>query len=105
MGSNLFNLLCAGADRLLCAGRHPISSTVLSVDLLFMVAVAVACLPIFLTGNVISRGRAPSFWLLRGVYRRICCSTPPITCACCSTATLCCFRRAAHCAHPGHRGR
>ncbi len=62
VGSNLFNLLSVlGLTAFFAPDGIPISSTVLSVDLPFMVAVAVACLPIFLTGNVIARWEGAIF--------------------------------------------
>ncbi|MBE9140646.1 calcium/sodium antiporter [Nodosilinea sp. LEGE 07088] len=56
VGSNIFNILTVlGLTSVLSNGGIPIPNAVLHFDLPIMVAVAVACLPIFLTGNVISR--------------------------------------------------
>ncbi|ACB51702.1 putative K+-dependent Na+/Ca+ exchanger protein [Crocosphaera subtropica ATCC 51142] len=56
VGSNIFNILTVLA---LCAIVSPIgvpvSDAVLHFDLPVMVAIAIACLPIFFTGNVIAR--------------------------------------------------
>jgi cation:H+ antiporter len=57
IGSNIFNILCVLGLSGLAAGSQglPVSLGMLEVDIPFMVAVAVACLPIFLTGNTIAR--------------------------------------------------
>jgi cation:H+ antiporter len=56
IGSNLFNLLgVLGLAGLLAPGGIPIAPAALHFDLPVMLAVAVACLPIFLTGHVIAR--------------------------------------------------
>jgi cation:H+ antiporter len=56
VGSNIFNILTVlGVTAVSSGSGIPIPSAVLNFDLPVMVAVAVACLPIFLTGNVISR--------------------------------------------------
>ena len=62
VGSNLFNLLSVLAlTAIVAPGGIPVSPGVLGVDLPFMVAVAVACLPIFLTGHVIARWEGAVF--------------------------------------------
>ena len=62
VGSNIFNLLSVlGLAALFAPNGIPVSPAVLGVDLPFMVAVAVACLPIFLTGNVIARWEGTVF--------------------------------------------
>lgn len=62
VGSNIFNLLSVlGLAAFGAPDGIPVSQAVLSVDLPFMVAVAVACLPIFLTGNVIARWEGAVF--------------------------------------------
>jgi cation:H+ antiporter len=56
VGSNIFNLLTViGVAALTSNGGLAIPSAVLNFDLPVMVAVAVACIPIFVTGNEISR--------------------------------------------------
>jgi cation:H+ antiporter len=56
VGSNIFNLLTViGVASLTSDGGLVIPPAVLNFDLPVMVAVAVACIPIFVTGNVISR--------------------------------------------------
>ncbi|MBE9159280.1 calcium/sodium antiporter [Nodosilinea sp. LEGE 06152] len=56
IGSNIFNILTVlGVTALTSGAGVAIPDSVLHFDLPVMVAVAVACLPIFLTGNVISR--------------------------------------------------
>ncbi|MGB3309820.1 MAG: calcium/sodium antiporter [Nodosilinea sp.] len=56
VGSNIFNILTVlGIASISSGSGIPIPNAVLNFDLPVMVAVAVACLPIFLTGNVISR--------------------------------------------------
>jgi len=56
VGSNIFNLLTViGVAALTSSGGLAIPNAVLNFDLPVMVAVAVACIPIFVTGNVISR--------------------------------------------------
>jgi cation:H+ antiporter len=56
VGSNIFNILTVlGITAVSSGSGIVIPSAVLNFDLPVMVAVAVACLPIFLTGNVISR--------------------------------------------------
>ncbi|MBK5965509.1 sodium:calcium antiporter [Thiocystis minor] len=56
VGSNIFNLLCVlGISALVAPTALPVSSGMLSFDLPIMIAVAVACLPIFFTGYVIAR--------------------------------------------------
>ena len=54
MGSNLFNLLAVLGFTSLIAPIE-VSNTALGFDLPFMLAVAVACLPIFVNGYVIKR--------------------------------------------------
>lgn len=56
VGSNIFNLLTVvGVAALTSDGGLVIPTAVLHFDLPIMVAVAVACIPIFVTGNEISR--------------------------------------------------
>ncbi|MBE9110444.1 calcium/sodium antiporter, partial [Nodosilinea sp. LEGE 07298] len=56
VGSNIFNILTVlGITSISSGSGIPIPNAVLNFDLPVMLAVALACLPIFLTGNVISR--------------------------------------------------
>ncbi len=56
VGSNLFNIMgVLGIAGLVAPGGVPISSAVLGFDLPVMIAVALACLPMFFTGGIISR--------------------------------------------------
>lgn len=56
VGSNLFNILCVlGLTAMVSKGGLPVSSSALHFDIPVMIAVALACLPIFFTGNIISR--------------------------------------------------
>jgi cation:H+ antiporter len=56
VGSNIFNLLSViGLTALIAPAGIAIDETALGVDLPFMVAVAVACLPLFATGRVVGR--------------------------------------------------
>jgi len=62
VGSNIFNLLSVLALTAIVAPRGvPVSPGALNLDMPFMVAVAVACLPIFVTGNVIARWEGAVF--------------------------------------------
>ena len=57
VGSNIFNLMgVLGVAGLLAPGGIAVSPAAIAIDLPVMVAVAFACLPIFFTGHVISRG-------------------------------------------------
>lgn len=56
VGSNLFNIMgVLGVTGLIAPGGIDIPPSVVSFDLLVMLAVAIACLPIFFSGGVISR--------------------------------------------------
>lgn len=56
VGSNLFNILCVlGFTSLASAGGIAVPTAALRFDIPIMIAVAVACLPIFFTGHVITR--------------------------------------------------
>lgn len=62
VGSNLFNLLAVlGGSALLSPVGVAVSPAVLRFDLPVMVIVAVACLPIFITGRLISRWEGALF--------------------------------------------
>lgn len=56
VGSNIFNILSVlGLAALVSPQAIPVAPTALAFDLPVMIAVAVACLPIFFTGGVIAR--------------------------------------------------
>jgi cation:H+ antiporter len=56
VGSNIFNLLgCVGLTGLTAADGLPISAGLLNFDLWVLLAVAFACLPVFLSGHEIAR--------------------------------------------------
>lgn len=56
VGSNLFNILCVlGLSSLIAPEGIGVSAEALRFDIPVMIAVAVACLPIFFTGNLIAR--------------------------------------------------
>jgi cation:H+ antiporter len=62
VGSNIFNLLSVlGATAVLAPGGLPISDDALRLDLPVMLAVAIACLPIFFTGYEIRRWEGALF--------------------------------------------
>ena len=62
VGSNIFNLLAVlGLSATVAPDGLPVSAAVLWFDLPVMVAVAVACLPIFFTGAVIARWEGALF--------------------------------------------
>ncbi|MDZ3824309.1 MAG: calcium/sodium antiporter [Pseudoxanthomonas sp.] len=72
VGSNLFNLAgVLGAAALVAPGGIAVSGPAIAFDLPVMVVVAFACLPVFLTGGVISRAEGALFlayWLAYTVY-------------------------------------
>jgi cation:H+ antiporter len=55
LGSNIFNLTVILGTTAVAAGGLTVAPGVVSFDLIVMVAVAVACLPIFVTGHRIAR--------------------------------------------------
>jgi cation:H+ antiporter len=63
VGSNIFNILAVlGLSSLVAPGQGlPLSPGMLELDIPFMLAVAVACLPIFVTGNMIARWEGAVF--------------------------------------------
>ena len=63
VGSNLFNIMCIlGLTAIILPGDIDVSSGVLGFDLPVMIAVSVACLPIFFTGNMIARWEGALFF-------------------------------------------
>ena len=66
IGSNIFNLLAVlGVASLLSPGGIDVSAAAMNFDIPVMIAVAVACLPIFFSGNVISRWEG---WMFLAYY-------------------------------------
>jgi cation:H+ antiporter len=62
IGSNTFNILgCLGIAGLVSADGLRVAPAVLNFDLWVMVAVAVACLPVFIAGREIGRGKGVLF--------------------------------------------
>jgi cation:H+ antiporter len=62
VGSNIFNILTVlGITALIAPDGIPVAPAALEFDLPFMVAVAVACLPIFLTGHRVARWEGALF--------------------------------------------
>ncbi|MEJ7931774.1 calcium/sodium antiporter [Ramlibacter sp. AN1015] len=62
VGSNIFNVLgVLGVSSLLAPDALPVALSMLRFDLLVMIAIGVACLPIFFTGNVIARWEGALF--------------------------------------------
>ncbi len=69
VGSNLLNLLAVlGLSALVAPGGVPVSESVLWFDLPVMIATAVACLPIFFTGQVVARWEGALFLGYYGAY-------------------------------------
>lgn len=63
VGSNLFNIMCVlGVTAAVAPNGIPISVSVLQFDFPVMIAVAVACLPIFATGHLIARVEGAIFF-------------------------------------------
>ncbi|WP_230969929.1 calcium/sodium antiporter [Nitrogeniibacter aestuarii] len=62
VGSNLFNILgCLGAAGLVSPSGLPVPQAAIDVDLWVMLAVAFACLPVFITGREIARWEGAVF--------------------------------------------
>ena len=69
VGSNIFNLLAVlGLSGLVAPGGLPAPAALLRFDLPVMVAVALACLPIFASGAVIARWEGALFLLYYAAY-------------------------------------
>jgi cation:H+ antiporter len=65
VGSNLFNLLAVlGITALVSPDALPVPDSAVQVDIPVMIAVAVACLPIFVNGYVLDRWEGVVFFLL-----------------------------------------
>ena len=66
VGSNIFNILgVLGISAMFASGGLDVSQAMIRFDIPVMIAVALACLPIFFTGGIISRGEGV---LLLGYY-------------------------------------
>ncbi len=69
VGSNIFNILCVlGLSAAVSPGGVEVSPTALRLDIPIMIAVAVACLPIFFTGHVIARWEGGLFLAYYAAY-------------------------------------
>jgi cation:H+ antiporter len=69
IGSNTFNILgCVGITGIVAASGLPIPASVLNFDLWVMLAVAFACLPVFMTGREIARWEGAVFLLYYVAY-------------------------------------
>lgn len=69
VGSNIFNILCVlGVSSTIGPTGIAVSPSAMSFDIPVMIAVAVACLPIFLTGHIISRWEGALFLLYYVAY-------------------------------------
>lgn len=69
VGSNIFNILAVlGLSAVFAPGGINVSSSALHFDIPVMIAVAVACLPIFFTGNVIARWEGLLFFGYYSAY-------------------------------------
>jgi cation:H+ antiporter len=69
VGSNTFNILgCLGLSALASDGGLPVASALLHFDMWVMLAVAVACVPIFLTGRSIERWEGAVFLFYYAAY-------------------------------------
>ena len=69
VGSNIFNVLCVmGLSSLAASGGVAVAQGALSFDIPVMIAVALACLPIFFTGHTISRWEGGLFLLYYIAY-------------------------------------
>jgi cation:H+ antiporter len=63
VGSNLFNILSVlGVTAVIAPSGVRVAPAILSFDLPVMIAVSVACLPIFFTGNMIARWEGALFF-------------------------------------------
>jgi cation:H+ antiporter len=69
VGSCMFNLLgVLGLSALLTPGGLPVPPDTLALDIPVMVAVTIACLPVFITGGTLSRWEGGAFLLYYGLY-------------------------------------
>lgn len=69
IGSNLFNLLAVlGVSAVVSPNAIPVATSAVQVDIPVMVAVAVACLPIFANGSVLNRWEGIAFLVAYTAY-------------------------------------
>ncbi len=69
VGSNIFNILIVlGTAGLISPSGVEVSPAAINLDMPIMIAVAVACLPIFFSDNLITRGEGIFFWFYYIVY-------------------------------------
>jgi len=69
VGSNIFNILAVlGVTGIVAPGGVPVADAALSVDIPIMIAVAIACLPVFFRGYRISRWNGALFIALYAGY-------------------------------------
>jgi cation:H+ antiporter len=69
VGSNIFNILAVlGISASVAPSALAVAPSLLAFDLPVMVAVAVACLPVFFTGNLIARWEGGLFLILYVAY-------------------------------------
>jgi cation:H+ antiporter len=62
VGSNIFNILgVLGISAVVAPGALSVATAMMAFDIPAMLAVAVACLPIFFTGNLIARWEGAVF--------------------------------------------
>ncbi len=69
IGSNIYNILIVlGVAGILAPTGVEVSNAAMNLDIPIMIAVAIACLPIFFTGNLIARWEGVIFWIYYGAY-------------------------------------
>ncbi len=69
VGSNIFNILAVlGVTGMVAGGGVPVANAALSLDIPIMIAVAIACLPVFFAGYVIDRWNGALFITLYAGY-------------------------------------
>jgi cation:H+ antiporter len=69
VGSNTFNILCVlGLSGMVAPEGLPVAQSLLSFDIPVMIAVALACLPVFFTGNLIARWEGGVFLAYYAAY-------------------------------------
>ncbi|MFH5883165.1 calcium/sodium antiporter [Halalkalibaculum sp. DA3122] len=68
VGSNIFNLLLVLGLSVVLSGGFAVSPAAVALDIPFMVAVSIACLPIFFTGHRIARWEGGVFLFYYAAY-------------------------------------
>ena len=69
VGSNIFNILAVlGLSSIVSPNGINVAPAALTFDIQVMIAVALACAPIFLTGHLIARWEGALFLLYYGTY-------------------------------------